>query len=136
MYGKPPTQPKLRYIEELGHGVRSTWEERVAKTLKARRIFYSYEPIRFRLQIGDRSMTYSPDFFIPPNTFIEVKGRLRNHSLIKIEAFVKQYPNYTFIVIGGDRALQLMDSIKCIKIPYTAATQFIQTLKGGTFFSC
>lgn len=44
--GKAPAWPKLRYVEDLHHNVRSTWEEAVCKHLQDNNIEYTYETHR------------------------------------------------------------------------------------------
>jgi hypothetical protein len=56
----PPTYPKKHFVEALGHGVRSSWEEKIAFMMKDAGISYGYETTKFDLNDG----SYLPDFEI------------------------------------------------------------------------
>jgi hypothetical protein len=98
----PPTYPKMHFVEALGHGVRSSWEKEVGMILKNNDVPYGYETTRFDL--GDCS--YTPDFEITPEMFIEVKGYLSQRCVEKLKKFKKLYPNIKLIGIGtGDKSV-------------------------------
>ena len=98
----PPTYPKPFFVPELGHFVRSSWEKEVGMILRNAGISYGYETTRFDL--GDCS--YTPDFELSPETFIEIKGFLSDKGREKLLKFKKICPNINLIGIGnGDNKI-------------------------------
>lgn len=84
-----------KYIEELGHRVRSTWEEDVGWFLYENNIDYQYEPDYF--DVG--GSYYVPDFIVGDKV-IEVKGYCKDKDETKAREFMDRYPKYTYIVVG------------------------------------
>lgn len=84
------------YSEELGHMVRSRWEEAVGLVLEEAEVDYGFEVKYFDLD----EMRYLPDFFVS-DSIIEVKGPVSDRDIRKAELFMKQYPEYTYIVVGS-----------------------------------
>lgn len=79
---------KAYFVEELGHKVRSLWEENICKILKHLDFDYTYEPKRFKLSNG---RSYLPDMYIPClDLYIGVKGRWRSkkEDLTKPNCFI------------------------------------------------
>ncbi len=75
--------------------MRSGWEVSYAEWLNDNKIKWKYEPKTFLLEDGD---AYTPDFYlIETNTYIEVKGWLREKHKKKIEGFKKKHPNEKWI---------------------------------------
>lgn len=92
--GHAPTYPKPYEVEELGHSVRSSWEEAIGRLLVMGNFEYEYEH-EFELSIG----SYYPDFKVE-NIIIEVKGFATERSILKAEAFMKEFPRFYYVVIG------------------------------------
>lgn len=92
-----PVFPKPYYVEELGHSVRSKWEEEIGLLLKANGIPYGYETKTFKLNDGT---SYTPDF-IAGNNVIEVKGLLYDRQKKKYREFNELYPELKFIMVGN-----------------------------------
>jgi len=86
-YGKTH-YPKPYYAEEIGHAVRSTWEEEVCKTLIQNNVCYDYEPERVQLVVGNKLLTYTPDIKLRNGHYIEIKGAVYDWQIEKLEAFV------------------------------------------------
>jgi len=98
-YGKPPVWPKGYYVKELGHKVRSTFEEDMGKLLVKKKISYQYESHIFKVRMGDKIYHYTPDFQLSTTVFIETKGFLFYPNYEKMLNFIKQYPGVTLIVV-------------------------------------
>lgn len=92
--GRPPTYPKPYEVKELGHSVRSSWEEEIGKILVNENIDYAYER-EFELSIG----SYYPDFQVA-DVIIEVKGFASDRSIIKAETFMTEFPRFYYVVVG------------------------------------
>jgi hypothetical protein len=96
MFGVPTPHTKHFFVPELGHSVRSSWEEEIAFILKSNNIPYGYETMTFYLG----NMTYTPDFILNTKAVIEVKGYLTEENIIKLKLFKKLYPEILLIGIG------------------------------------
>ncbi|QDX40143.1 AAA family ATPase [Salarchaeum sp. JOR-1] len=99
LIGHEPTGPKVEYVDELGHYVRSQWEYEVATALDDAGVEYEYEPA-FELS----ESVYYPDFLVD-DTVIEVKGVAELWGRVgKVEEFMERYGDeYEFVVVGdGD----------------------------------
>lgn len=93
--GREPTYPKPYEVEELSHEVRSSYEETVAKMLLERGIEYTYEK---RFELADDSAYYLD--FLVRDVAVEVKGWANERSIAKAEAFMTEFPSYTYVVVG------------------------------------
>lgn len=96
--GRKVEWPKPYYVEELGHEVRSSWEEKIGLMLVNLDIDYEYER-KFEVGVNDSKKTFHPDFtfqgiVVEPHVFI------KNAVPLKFREFHKQYSEYYFIVIG------------------------------------
>lgn len=81
---------------DLGHFVRSSWEANVCRIFNAMGVGYEFEPRTF--DCGD--CFYTPDLYIPEwNTWIEVKGWMRESGMKKIDAFRSAYPEERLVII-------------------------------------
>lgn len=96
-YGISPVNTGRDKVEETGHVVRSSWEEKIDLLLHDSGLEYEYESQRFDLD--NQSMTYLPDFKVDDN-IVEVKGWANEPSQKKAEMFVAEYPDYRYIVVG------------------------------------
>ena len=111
MYGKVG-YPKPRYVEQLKHKIRSSWEEQVCLKLQDFCIDYEYEPDCFKLEIDNKQCSYTPDMKITINSkvyYIEVKGPLfeaQYQKMLELEKHVN------FIVISGSSYQKLIDNFE------------------------
>lgn len=87
--------PKPYYVKELGHSVRSKWEEEIGVILKANNIPYGYETRTFMFD----GTSYTPDFIVGDNV-VEVKGPIYYKQENKYREFNKRYPELNFIIVG------------------------------------
>lgn len=94
--GHKPTYPKARYVDDLGHHVRSKWEEEVGRVLIEAGIGYEYESVEYEYGEGN---IYYPDFSIG-NVIIEVKGPVFEESIEKANV-MKENKEVTYIVVGS-----------------------------------
>jgi len=114
MYGKI-SFPKARFIPELGHSVRSSWEKDIAFALKKENIPYKYEGITFKINSGQN--TYTPDFIIK-NIALEVKGWLFDKSKNKMIRFMKECPYKLWIVASNKDRFNFSFADKVFKVFY------------------
>jgi hypothetical protein len=84
-------------VEETGHKVRSSWEEKIDLMLYQAGVGYEYEPGPFDVP----GRKYYPDFRVG-NIIIEVKGKVWDEErvLSKANGFMSSYPEYTYMVVG------------------------------------
>lgn len=96
--------PKPYLVEELGHVVRSSWEERVLLGFKKRGIkTLGYEPRTFEFIENGRETTYTPDTILEDGTLVEVKGPVFYRTIERLRAFKEQYPDKKLWIITGDQ---------------------------------
>jgi len=89
-----PIKPHWGKYKEIN--MRSGYEIGYAKYLDKNNIKWLYECKTFDL--GDT--TYTPDFYLPESdTYIEIKGWMQSKALIKINKFIKQYPEINYIIL-------------------------------------
>jgi endogenous inhibitor of DNA gyrase (YacG/DUF329 family) len=80
-----------------GIWLRSSWEIEFAKNLDEAKLFWEYEPKKFRLKNGKY---YTPDFYIPSKSmWIEIKGWWTESAKQKFSDFKKEFPKEKIIVI-------------------------------------
>lgn len=115
-----PTYPKLYYVKELGHSVRSKWEEEIGLLLKANNITYGYETKTFKFN----GTSYTPDFIVRDNV-IEVKGPLYDLQRKKYREFNELHPKLNFIMVGSGS-----DEICDIHIPWKERERLVGVLSG------
>lgn len=87
------------YRRDLGCIMRSSWEANIARVLNHKNIRWEYEKDRY---IFSESLSYLPDFFLPNNTILEIKGYWDSVSIMRISAFHKNYPDIALDIIDGD----------------------------------
>lgn len=92
---------------------RSNWEANYARILNEQKISWEYEKYTFDLSNGT---TYTPDFKIGENKYVELKGWYDNDSRQKIELFLKEYPHLELDLIGETEYYSLRNVFKS-KIP-------------------
>jgi hypothetical protein len=88
---------------------RSNWEANYARILNEQNISWQYEPETFDLSDGT---TYTPDFKIGDNKFVEIKGWYDKDSRQKISLFLKEYPQYELDLIGESEYYSLRSLFK------------------------
>lgn len=91
-------QGQVKWVEELGHIVRSGWEEKICLAFKDNNIRYLYEPNIFYLRgVG----SYIPDLYVPKyKLWIEIKGWARPDSMKKWNTFKRKYKNkFRFLLL-------------------------------------
>lgn len=97
-YGKPSPDGaghcKRYYYESETHGIicfKGSYEYKYVLYLDINKISWLYQPKTFPLS---DEMTYTPDFYLSSeDKYIETKGYLYPEHKIKIEKFLKEYPN-------------------------------------------
>ena len=105
MYGQS-TYTCAIYDENLQHYIHSGWEHKVCTFLKDFNIYYEYEATRFIL--GDS--TWAPDIKFNEQLYLEVKGYLKEDPKWKILRFLKEHPDKTLILLGGNSAIHKIQS--------------------------
>lgn len=83
-------------VEETGHVVRSSWEVEIDLMLYEEGIDYEYEPRSF-----DVGRTYWPDF-VSGDIIVEVKGYASDDCIEKASAFMQEYSDFTYVVVGDE----------------------------------
>lgn len=116
-YGKV-NYPKPYYVEELGHSVRSKWEEEIGLLLKANNITYGYETKTFKFN----GTSYTPDFTVGDN-IIEVKGPLYDLQRKKYREFNELHPELNFVMVGNGS-----EEICDIHIPWKDRERLVEAL--------
>ena len=91
-------RPEARYDADLGHIVRSSWEQALCSILKSNGIEYQYEPVTLKVN----RLEYTPDIKVR-NILIEVKGNINypNGNSQKFENAKALYPEYRFFLVTG-----------------------------------
>ncbi len=113
--GREPTYPTPYDVDELSHSVRSSWEEEIAMLLAENGFQYVYEE-EFELSVG----SYYADFVVD-EVVIEVKGFSNERSVKKAAAFIDEYREYTYVVVG--------DQIPCdVHIPWEERDRMLEVL--------
>ena len=90
------------FREDIGFGFRSAWEANFARILNYLQITWEYEKDSFPLVSDHYSGYYFPDFFLPNNLIVEIKGFWDNASRAKVMLFMDQYPEIKLITIDSD----------------------------------
>lgn len=83
---------------DIGHIARSSWEANIARIFVRLGIAYEYEREYFSVE----NLQYLPDFFLPNNIIVEVKGFWDDASRKKVAALEKAYPEYTILPLDAD----------------------------------
>ena len=96
---KKNVMPHGYFSKELGHWVRSTWEEIVENILRENSIKYDYEPFFLPLS----KSLYLPDYKIG-SIILEVKGY--PHGLDTLIEAINTYPEYKFWIIHQVNRIQ------------------------------
>lgn len=89
------------FNEDLGHTIRSSWEEKVARILQDAGIEYSYEGMVLEAD----GFRYIPDF-VCGEVVIEVKGMTTDKDKTKAEVFMEQRDEQ-YAVVGGTQAVDI-----------------------------
>lgn len=116
--GREPTYPTPYDVDELSHSVRSSWEEEIAMRLTENEIQYVYEE-EFELSVGSYYADFVVDEFV-----IEIKGFANERSVKKATAFIDEYRDYTYVVVG--------DKIPCdVHIPWEERDELLEVITDG-----
>lgn len=78
------------FREDLGMYFRSSWEANYARYLNYQGISWTYESETFELEPG---VTYTPDFVLSNQSYVEIKGWLTEKAKNKLRLFKEQYPH-------------------------------------------
>lgn len=92
---------------DLNNVYRSRWEANFARILKYLEIPFEFEAKGFDLHSDLIRCRYHPDFFLPNNRIIEVKGFWDEASRKKVKVFAELYPNYQLLLIDADMYVTL-----------------------------
>ena len=101
---------------DLNNLYRSKWEANFARILKYLEVPFEYEANSFLLDYDSYRRNYYPDFFLPNNKIIEIKGFWNTDSRQKVKAFVETHPEYELMILDGDMYTTL-EKIYAHKIP-------------------
>lgn len=101
--------PERSYRPDIGHNANSTYEANIYRIFQKYNKKYKRETDNvFPIIFPDGSkhnyiidMCDIDGLFDKPGTYIEVKGYMDERSLIKINCFKEQYPQYKLIIIGN-----------------------------------
>ncbi len=85
------------FRKDLNLYFRSSWEANTARIMNHLNVSWKYEPKTFIFPDGT---TYTPDFCIFEDQYIEVKGRFDKKSIDKINNFKLYYPEISLAIIG------------------------------------
>jgi len=88
------------------HGYRSGLELKVSRYLDTKKVKYKYEAIKIEWEdLAYR--TYTPDFILPNNIIIEVKGRFMTQDRRKHKEIKRQHPylDIRFVFENSNRKL-------------------------------
>lgn len=106
--GWKPQYPKPKYVVELGHCVRSSYEEVGFLTLRKFGIRYSHEK-RFNLN----GKNYFLDCLLEESKIaIEFKGFPREHDINEMKSFKRDYSEFEYIVVS-DKSIFHLFSPEC-----------------------
>jgi hypothetical protein len=108
---KGPSYPKYRFVEELGHSVRSSWEKTVCLVLKQNNINYAYEKYRFDYKNGvdDIIHTYTPDIVVECSDkliCIEPHSVLIKESINKWKGFKEFHPQHLLYLLVPENQIK------------------------------
>jgi len=92
------------YREDLGCYFRSSWEANYARLLTYLGIKWEYEAKTFDL---DKGLTYTPDFKLSENHFVEIKGWMTQKSKEKLNKFKTLYPYVNLELIQRNKYREL-----------------------------
>ena len=89
--------------KDLNQYFRSSWEANIARLLNYYQIPWQYETQTFVL----REISYTPDFLIKDDIYLEVKGKYLKNAEEKIKRFREFYPDKKYILIDSKLYRQL-----------------------------
>lgn len=78
---------------------KSGFEDKIAALLKKLRIFFEYEPDKFKYTVPAKVRTYTPDFKLADNFYIETKGYLDYDDQQKMILFKQQHPDIRVVLL-------------------------------------
>ena len=83
---------------------RSSWEANYARLLNYQGVIWEYEKDTFELSSGG---SYTPDFKIGSNEYVEIKGWLTDVAKEKLQLFKNEYPHIKLQLIQRDEYRKL-----------------------------
>lgn len=94
-FGGSRRTTEVRYVPDLGHKVRSGWEEKICRILKEFGVKYEYEK---EINLGTK--IFVVDLYLPETgRFIEIKGYVDEIHIEKMKLFKQLYPNEKLIIV-------------------------------------
>lgn len=93
---------EVKFRNDLKEIFYSTWEANFARILNHLSIEWEFEKDSFHLDTKQYTGYYFPDYFLPNNVIIEIKGFWDLDSINKVNAFKEMYPEYKLLTIDGD----------------------------------
>ena len=114
--------PKPRFVDDLGHSVRSSWEEEICRILRYSEIEYEYEPELIKFYVNGKLTWYTPDIRISNGFYIEPHGPpLTDWQLTKLRTFIGL--GYKLILITGDNHTKELKGAYTYHLNYDNASQ-------------
>jgi len=102
------------FREDLEMYFRSSWEANYARLLNQQGVAWEYEKDTFELSSGG---SYTPDFKIDTNEYIEIKGWLTSKAKEKLKLFKSEYPHVNLQLIQRNEYRKLYKEYS-EKIPF------------------
>ncbi|MBZ5753728.1 HIRAN domain-containing protein [Metabacillus rhizolycopersici] len=93
----------MKFRKDLNIVFRSSWEANFARILNCLNIKWEYEKESFQLKDG----YYFPDFFLPNNVIVEIKGFWDSESRTKVNSFIEMHKDYKLYTIDADMLISL-----------------------------
>ena len=103
-FGEHSTGSTHFFRQDLNETFRSSWEANVARVFRYLGISYEYEKqmLPRHDESGNVVGVYIPDFWLPGNRIVEVKGYWDTDSRMKVLEMNKYYPAYKYYAIDQD----------------------------------
>ena len=103
-FGEHSTGSTHFFRQDLDETFRSSWEANVARVFRYVGISYEYEKqmLPRHDESGNVVGVYIPDFWLPGDRIVEVKGYWDSDSRMKVLEMKKYYPTYKYYAIDQD----------------------------------
>lgn len=114
-YGRVPSHDKrYTHISPLQGELKfHTWDYKYALYLESIGEPYLYEMFTFELNVNEKDVTYTPDFYLfNSDTFVEIKGYWRDDAKSKYNKFKENYSNIKIKILYGKDLQELGINIK------------------------
>lgn len=102
-----PTYPKLYYVEEIGHYVRSSWEEVIARQLRRVKVDYEYE-VRIPYRLNDVTKHFVADFLVKEKIIVEPHGPI----------FIEDFAKWKLTRKQGYKLILVVSNSEISQIPH------------------